>query len=675
MKTDQWQRLGRLLGMLSLALLLAAPVTEIGKAEGLSPLPPVTEADGRLGICFAHYEAFTGLAYDAGARWDRFDFHWWDIEDQNGYFDYGPHEQAVARVLGEGRDVLGILGSTPWWYADCPPASTGTGADSAPLWDDPKNGCPPENLDLAWNHPDNHWGQFVWKVVDHFKGDVDTWEIWNNPDMAWYWKGTPEQFARLLKVAYLAAKDANPDATILFGGLNYWENPAFYTQVLETLAADPEGAAHTYFFDVMALHTFSDVRHAHDLAAEVKQTVADRVGEHPLWITEAGVAIWTEDYGSRVPSFATPDEAAAFVIQAYAGTRAAGAERVFLYRLHDDYNVNVNPYRYGLVKDNGELRPAYLAAQVAARYLRDENQITGPFGDDVRRVTFWGTPHGRVDVLWNTTSTALTHTHPAYLPTATLVTHQGVTSTLTASGDAFTLTLDAATANYGDGDTFIGGPPVLLIQQDDAPPTSTLEVLPATAPSNPLTVTWMVTDTGAGYWYEEIAYSDAPTGSWTTAAGWPETQGVTQTQITLPGSGTWYLRARARDHVGNWEAWPATAEVSTTLNLRTVVLTATAFSDVDGDGVQSGAEITLDNVTMRWLDAEGDLVAEAITRTWNVSRTVDLGTQHLTFEHADHLPGRATFDVPDGATPLIITHTQPLHPIVARLYLPLVLRP
>ncbi len=673
MREHKLQMMWRILWTLGLASILIWYGTQVGKAQELTPLPPVTEADGRLGICFAHYEEFTGLAYDAGARWDRFDFRWWDIEDQSGYFDYGPHEQAVTRVLNEGRDVLGILGSTPWWYADCPPASAN--ADIRPLWDDPKNGCSPDNLDLAWNDPDNYWGNYVWNVVNHFKDKVDTWEIWNNPDMEWYWKGTPEQFARLLKVAYLAAKDANPDATILFGGLNYWEDPTFYTAVLDALAADPDSAANNAFFDVMALHTFADVRHAHDVAAEVKQAVNDRVGEHPLWITEAGVKIWTEDYGSRVPLSATPDEAAAYVIQAYAGARAAGAERVFLYRLHDAYNINDNPDRYGLVEDDGDLRLAYLATQVAARYLRDESQITGPFGADVRRVTFWDTPYGRIDVLWNTTSAPITQTHPAYLPTATLVSHLGATSTITAESGGFALNLAAATANYGNGDTFIGGPPVLVIQQAESPPTSTLNALPVPAPSNPLTVTWTVTDTGAGYWYEEIAYSDAPTGTWTTAAGWPDTQGVTQTQVALPGSGTWYLRARARNNLGAWETWPVTAEVSTTLVPRTVALTATAFSDVDGDGLQSGIdEVTLDNVTMRWADNGGTVITETVTQTWALTWTVDLGTYHLIFDHADHLPGQTSFEVRWGSAPLVVTHTQPLRPIVARIYLPLVLR-
>ena len=55
------------------------------QANDIPPLPDVTEADGKLGICYSFYdidgEVLATKAYAAGSRWDRFDFRWNVIED------------------------------------------------------------------------------------------------------------------------------------------------------------------------------------------------------------------------------------------------------------------------------------------------------------------------------------------------------------------------------------------------------------------------------------------------------------------------------------------------------------------------------------------------------------------------------------------------------------------
>ncbi len=672
--------------MLFAVALAMMGLTVFTHADAAEPLPPVTEADGRLGTCFsALYAEDAQSAYDAGARWDRFPFRWVDIEPAPGEFDVQYQESQVTRNLSYGLNVIGILGATPAWAAACPTTTVAAlpAGRVSPLWSEWWHACPPQNLDLAWDDSNNHWSNHVQAVVDHFKDEVDVWEIWNEPDAAWYWKGTPAQYARLLQVAYRAVKAADPEATVLFGGLAYWENPAFYMEVLDVLAADPEAAGHTHYFDVMSLHLYANVEQAHDIAAQVGAEVAARVGPHPLWLTETGIKVWTvgEDEcppdATDCPPYysAEADEAAAYVIEAYADARAAGVERVLFFRLRDD-DVGQPLEHFGLLEGDYTVRPSYTAYQVAARYLRDENQVTGPVDSNaVRRVTFWGTPHGRVDVLWNRTAQTTSYRHPAVLPTATLVDRLGVTRTLTATAGGFSLTLGPATADrHPNGELIIGGPPLLLLQTDSVSPASALAPLPSVAPQHPLTITWAVTDTGAGYWYEEIAYSDAPTGPWTLAAGWSETQDVTQTLLMLPGNGTWYVRARARDRVGNWEPWPASGEVSTTLDLSTTLaLSITTFSDLNRNGTQDDAEPLLDGATLSLENASGQPITQTMGSRWAFTRALLPGSYLFKATHPTHSPTEILIDLTTPFETVTVTRTLGLFELHRR-YLPLTVR-
>lgn len=675
-----WRRAGA--GLLLAGLLLALTAAA-GRADGpLIPLPPVTEADGRLGTCFSYYEGPVdrpAQAYAAGSRWDRVDFRWDAIEATRGTFTFGPHEQVVARDVARGLAVVGILWATPGW------AGCGLTAQATPAVSPGPAGFPrafrrlaepkarvPCNLNLAWDHPDNYWGAYVYQVVAHFKTfGVHTWEIWNEPDNGGFWAGSPADYARLLKVGYLALKAADPTATVLMGGHHiYWYSPNFYEQVLAALQSDPEAATYHGFFDVMSFHLYSNVHTPYEISRQVSAVVTARVGAHPLWLTEVGVPVWDEAIGYPYPYAATAEEAAAYVIQAYASARAAGVEKFFFFRLHDD-SVHMGE-QFGLTRDDGSLRPAYIAYQVAARYLRGENQVTGPLDSGGgRRITFWGTPYGRVDVLWNTTTAPLTYTRDAVLPTATLVNVRGQTQTLTAINGVYQIALAGATRSVST--TTIGGAPFLLFQVDTEPPTSTLHPEPLFLTPTTLTLTWSVTDTLSGYWYEELQRAPAPTGPWTTLASFGQTNGKTTLTTTLPHSGPWYFRARARDNAGNWEAWPETPELAVRVS-RTLYLSATAFSDANTNGLWDADEPALVTVTFGLEDAAGQVVTQTLGAGWQLTQTLAVGQYQLTVSHADHLPARVPLEVLAGEGPQAITATVGLHPIRARLYLPLVLR-
>lgn len=667
-------------------------LTQLTGATPLQPLPPVTEADGTLGLCYAFYDdIWMHLSYAAGARTDRFDFRWNAIEIAPGLYDFSGHETILARYAAFGipMEVIGILGSPALWAADCPaviqhappPASALGHLRNDPVGWRP---CLPKGLYLPWDHPENLWARYVENVVRHFRGQVRYWELWNEPDLTSYWLGTPQDYAQLLKVGYLAAKNADPDALILFGGLAYWGQPKFYYDVLVALASDPLATAHNAYFDIMSLHLYSNVYQAHDIAAAVQAHVTALVGPHPLWLTEAGVPIWNEDPPPPDPTIpwpppftATATEAAAYVIEAYANARAAGVERFLVFRLHDDH-AHMGE-RYGLTRDDHSLRPAYIAYQVAARYLRDAEEVIGPLRGPIHRVSFLSAAHGRTDVVWNPAPTPRTLLQPALKPTLTVITHEGLSTVLSAT-DMYTLPLGPATANQNPQQQYmIGGPPLLLAFghfEDATPPISALNPLPSQTLPAELTFTWVVTDTETGYWYLEIAAARTPDGPWRAIAGAPQTAGRTHyVPDGLPEGGLWYFRARARDQAGNWEPWPLTAEISTTLRTeRPVTLTASAFSDLNSNGLQDAEEPALDGVTFIWYTDEGVEIARGSGSSWQSTHNIPFGKYRLLLLHPEHLPAQHLFSVEAALEPLALDFHVGLRPVRGRAFLPLVLQ-
>jgi hypothetical protein len=66
------------------------------------------------------------------------------------------------------------------------------------------------------------FGQFVHDVAEHFKGRVDRYSIWNEPNWpGWLapWKSAPRLYAGLYRAGYAAVKSADPNAKVLFGEL------------------------------------------------------------------------------------------------------------------------------------------------------------------------------------------------------------------------------------------------------------------------------------------------------------------------------------------------------------------------------------------------------------------------------------------------------------------------
>lgn len=477
---------------------LPAPVPE--------PPPIIPPGDMRFGV----NEGFSAAAFahQLGARWTRWVVEWSEIQPE-GPDDFNVFyidQETLGQEIRHGYNVMAVLKSTPFW-AQTNPAQAVRSV--------------PRGLELPIDDPANTWAAFVKAMAGFYAGRIDTWAIWNEVEIppvgpnAVYntWAGTLEQYYRLIKVAWLAARAVNPEARIILSPYSYHRDKEWLTRFLAVARRDAEAAPHGYFFDVVGLNIY---RNPHDIydrkrgrtpwAAEasdrtgVDQRLSQFSLQKPVWVTEmnsmpyddTGVEGW--DPARRNDGFRiTVDEQASFVIQAYALGIAAGYEVLFWQAMQDD-RPPVPDELWGLVRyhedpandDPGRVRPAFTAFQVATQYMSGAERVelvtvdrADPAGYRARAPRYqWWIHHvafqrgtQRVGVLWNGAGAPARVTLPKLGTSARLVDKKGGELALAPRGDRWTFSLDAARRHFlhfgGDppGYYYVGGSPLLLVEE------------------------------------------------------------------------------------------------------------------------------------------------------------------------------------------------------------------
>ena len=187
-------------------------------------------------------------------------------------------------------------------------------------------------------NPNNRWARFVDQAVQRYRPGgtrglhVRYWEIWNEPDLCQFWSGTAAQYAQLLKVAYLAIKNRDPLATVVWGGIAHYEQPNFLYDLVSTLRSDAMAAEFGGFFDAAGTHHYAIEENGYGWTAVSGLLNVAGWGAKPIWVTESGVPVCNDYPGPSCPSpwRATPDEQASYVWQNVAYTRLAGGGPIFI---------------------------------------------------------------------------------------------------------------------------------------------------------------------------------------------------------------------------------------------------------------------------------------------------------------------------------------------------------
>jgi len=632
-----------------------------------------------------------------GATWTRWPLYWRDIEKSAGTFDYSAHDPVVAADVTYGFRTDAILLGTPDFYA------TG-GSPQIPAPRVEQKNLPHQVANFFWKmgvssasstplnlyqpvfddgtdipspdkgiNPNNYWARFVFDIVARYKPGgwlatqegwpegtgVSHWEIWNEPDFSFFWSSTVEEYSRLLKVGYLAARFADPDCTVLVGGLANYFDSTWFPRLLDAIEEDSNRAVNNWYFDIVATHSYSRSKDTYEHTRRIGDLLRPYgLDDKPIWVNESGVPVW-DDYPGPTwePTShyrATMEEQAAYVIQDYAYGLYAGAEKVFHFMLHDDCGNGPDAHdAYGLFRNtedapcypsDGRARPSYTAYRVAATHLWDVEPLwRGIPANRQEQIAFYRpATKERVMALWATQGVTVTAQVPATGDEGLLVDQAGITQTIVPITGVYVVTLPAATnLNHPflpPGEYMIGGRPYLLVERDTLSPASSVEPLPPTsAPA--FVVRWGGEDWGSGIASYDLWFNDdgGPLQVWMT--------GTTATSAAFTGivSHTYGFAVRARDRAANEEPIPTVAQSSTLIT--TGVPVSGTVIDAEGRAVV-GATVTIsDTDTLGEVaSGEGGLWSAALSEgeyafyasapgygTWPAPRHVTIGdATHIT---------------------------------------------
>lgn len=351
-------------------------------------------------------------------RWDRIEATQ-DVYDTSVLNQVDAELRTLATIPGIQTTV--VIFGTPLWAQAYPSAYCG------PIRDDA--------LD--------EFARFVSDMVNRYKGApyfINRWEIWNEPDapinvdpssqfLEWgcfgdYTKTTPffgaEQYVKVLKTAYTAIKNADPDAEVVLGGLLLGCNPidhlppndpwcpeagTFFEGILAYGGAE--------FFDTLAYHsytTWNGTTTDWDLNQYVWKPLGGSMLGKLAFLQETMAAYNVS--GKRI----IMNEGSLLCNDAYTdchSTEREYAQAVYAVRLYTRawvhgldavywYTLNGVGWRYGGLLPNNTPTQAYLAIQQMSQRLYEGTFVADLSSAPVEAYRFRADDGSFVDIVWRT---------------------------------------------------------------------------------------------------------------------------------------------------------------------------------------------------------------------------------------------------------------------------------
>lgn len=306
------------------------------------------------------------MIHNAGFHWIRQEFPWEDIEHsaRGDFWDHKWNKSAwekydrIVNLANQyGLELIVRLGNPPTW-ARADGDASGTFA-------------PPDDFE--------DFGNFVYAVVERYRGKVTYFQVWNEPNIYPEWGEQPVDaagYVRLLQTAYRRAKEANPDCVIISAGLAQTletgpKNLNDLTYLQQMYDAGVKG-----YFDIMGVMAYGlwtgpgDHRASPELTNFARpQLIRDIMvrngdGDKALWATEIGWNALPQDF-SGFPTYGrvTPDQQARYAVQAYQRAQEEwpwmGVMNYWFFKRATDTETGQAFYYFRLVEPNFAPLPVY----------------------------------------------------------------------------------------------------------------------------------------------------------------------------------------------------------------------------------------------------------------------------------------------------------------------------
>lgn len=271
--------------------------------------------------------------------WDA-DVNWYDLEPAKGQWQFGRLDRYLSLAQQHGTGLLFPFGNPPSWAVARPQE--------------------PSNLD--------DWRAHVRTVVSRYKGRIQAYEIWNEPNLKQFWGGTTDEMLALTKEASQIIHSVDPQAIVVSPSATANYGIPWFTEFLK------KGGGQ--YVDVIGYHFYVNPQtlSPEDMVPviqQVRQLMSDNgLGNKPLWNTETG---WAPP-----AAMASDEVAAGFLARSYILSWAAGVQRFYWYAW-DNRAMAIVTYK----EDEHVITPAGHAYDVIRRWLVGArmNSCTGSADD------------------------------------------------------------------------------------------------------------------------------------------------------------------------------------------------------------------------------------------------------------------------------------------------------
>ena len=329
------------------AVAAVALVLGLASPANAAPVAPAAGYGFATGSEFLQYsqadlDRTLDTVKQTSAGWIRLGIDRSQIETGPGVYNWSTSDRVINAARARGLKVLALIAYTPLLQ--------GGGLLKT---------APPANP--------NDFAVFAQRAVQRYGGQVNNWEIWNEPNLPFFFGNIPNKsaaYARLLKATYGAIKRVQPNSTVIAAGLSPMQgsdSPVAFVNDLYRFGA--KGS-----FDALALHPYvfpggigANPNGAwSDIAAVRGLMVRNGDAGKKIWFTEFGAPTNGPRNGGNTPE--QQRDIIASQLAAFAQMPFAGP--AFIYTIRDTANdpgsLNNRETRFGsLLTFDYKLKPTF----------------------------------------------------------------------------------------------------------------------------------------------------------------------------------------------------------------------------------------------------------------------------------------------------------------------------
>jgi hypothetical protein len=251
----------------------------------------------------------------AGIGWVRIDVLWSLIEPERDVYDWSIYDALVDRLESRGLQIFAGVGDTPGW------ATSGEPFSGVP--DDPEE-----------------WREICYLLANRYRGRIDAWGLWNEPNLERFWTGTRQQYIEIILLpGARSIALADPTALVVAPDLAHLGGADWDDWLFDTVVAARD------VLDVVSHHVYPSYGWADTVTYDLQEggpfpfsppavrDVLQDAGwwQRPFWLTETGVE--SDEHGEGTQAEFYSD----LLHQWYGSDRRSRnwVDRMFFYELND----------------------------------------------------------------------------------------------------------------------------------------------------------------------------------------------------------------------------------------------------------------------------------------------------------------------------------------------------